>query len=196
MFEDFNFKNSKKNKEPFKFTYYKKYNIKKIKNEILKLQDEWYFDTSRQDKHGVHKETTTFFLTDYDVNWKINSKYKINIYDSNSKLWNLVLPIIKDLEKIHNGKVGKVLFPKLKAYGKIYKHKDATEYLDIVRRHHIPIITNNNVFFNIEGDSLNMLEGECWEINNMKEHEVINNSNQDRIHLMIDIIPNEYINDN
>jgi hypothetical protein len=38
-----------------------------------------------------------------------------------------------------------------------------------------------------------MYEGECWEINNMQYHEVINDSEEDRIHLIIDIIPNEYI---
>ena len=53
-----------------------------------------------------------------------------------------------------------------------------------------------DVYFYVDDGVLNMLEGECWEINNMKSHEVINNSDEDRIHLMIDIIPNKYINDN
>ena len=35
-----------------------------------------------------------------------------------------------------------------------------------------------------------MLEGECWEINNTRLHAVENNSKIDRIHLLIDIMPN------
>jgi aspartyl/asparaginyl beta-hydroxylase (cupin superfamily) len=38
-----------------------------------------------------------------------------------------------------------------------------------------------------------MKEGECWEINNNKIHRVANNSEMDRIHLTIDIIPNQYL---
>jgi hypothetical protein len=182
--------------EEFRFKYYKKFDITEIKKEINKLNSEWYLDTSRQDQHGVHKDTITFFLTDYDVEWMPYSKYNITIKDLNSTLWNLVQPIIYELEQIHNGKVGKVLFPRLKAKNKIYKHWDSTEYLNVVRRHHIPIITNKNVYFYVDDGALNMFEGECWEINNMKSHEVINNSDEDRIHLMIDIIPNKYINDN
>ena len=187
--------NNKINEE-FRFKYYKKFDVTEIKKEINKLNSEWYLDTSRQDQHGVHKDTLTFFLTDYDVEWMPYSKYNITIKDLNCTLWNLTQPIIYELEQIHNGKVGKVLFPRLKAKNKIYKHWDSTEYLNVVRRHHIPIITNKNVYFYVDDGALNMFEGECWEINNMKSHEVINDSDEDRIHLMIDIIPNKYINDN
>jgi aspartyl/asparaginyl beta-hydroxylase (cupin superfamily) len=105
----------------------------------------------------------------------------------------LVEPIIKDLEQLYNGKVGKAILTKLKAGKKINGHTDRGNYLDISRRNHIPITTNNKVFFAIGKGLLNMHEGECWEINNMQYHEVINDSEEDRIHLIIDIIPNEYI---
>lgn len=189
-------KNSKKIKEYFRFIHHKTYDVSLIKKELLSLKKEWFDDTSRQEMFVVHKNTITLFLINFDADWNKKNPYKIKKLYSEYKIWDYVNPIIKDLEKIHNGLVAKVMFSNLKSNCKIYKHNDSNEYLDIARRHHIPIFTNNNVFFNIEGGSLNMLEGECWEINNMKEHEVINNSNQDRIHLMIDIIPNEYINDN
>jgi hypothetical protein len=189
-------KDSKKIKEHFRFIHHKTYNVSLIKKEILSLKKEWFDDTSRQDMLGVHENTNTLFLTNFDFNWRSKDQYKIKKLYQTYKIWDYVDPIIKDLENIHNGSVAKVMFPRLKSNSKIHKHGDANEYLEIVRRHHIPIITNNNVFFYISDGVLNMLEGECWEINNMKEHEVINNSNEDRIHLIIDIIPNEYINDN
>ena len=187
---------SKKIKEYFRFIHHKTYDISLIKNELFHLNNEWFDDTHRQDLYGFHKNTNTLFLINYDNNWNYRTRYKIKKLYPNYKIWQYVNPIIKDLEELHFGKVGRVMFTKLKANSKIYKHHDSSEYLEIVRRHHIPIITNNKVFFNIDNGSLNMLEGECWEINNMKLHEVINNSDEDRIHLMIDIIPNEYINDN
>jgi hypothetical protein len=37
-----------------------------------------------------------------------------------------------------------------------------------------------------------MLEGIGYEINNQLPHSVDNPSNEDRVHLIIDILPNEY----
>jgi hypothetical protein len=183
----------RKSEEVFRFKYHKNYDISKIKDEILKLEKEWVEDTSRQDIFFEHRETNTVFLTDYPLDWKLGSPYAMSMRDPESKLWQLVKPIIEDLEKIHNGKVGRAIFPKLMANKNIDGHFDGGNYLNVVRRHHIPIVTNPGVFFNIDHGLLNMFEGECWEINNMRYHAVKNESNQDRIHLLIDIIPNKYI---
>ena len=59
------------------------------------------------------------------------------------------------------------------------------------KRTHIPIITNSEVTFTVGGETKFLKEGEIWEINNTKEHSVDNNSDIDRIHLLIDIMPNE-----
>jgi hypothetical protein len=182
-----------KTEENFKFKYHKNYDITEIKNKILEIEEKWTEDTSRQELFQVHKETTTVFLADYPLEWELNSGYVGTVREPDSLLWKLVEPIVKDLEIIHNGKAGRVIFPKLPANKNIPAHTDGGDYLDVVRRHHIPIITNNNVFFRTGDETLNMAEGECWEINNMKNHEVNNKSNQDRVHLLIDIIPNQYI---
>lgn len=184
---------SRKSEELFRYKYHKNYDIQAIKNEVLKLEEEWLKDTSRQELFAVHKETTTVFLTDYALEWKLYEPYAGSIREPESLLYKLVEPIIKDLEQLHNGRVGRVIFPKLKAGKKIDGHMDGGDYLDVSRRNHIPIVTNSKVFFAIDKGLLNMHEGECWEINNMRYHEVINDSEEDRIHLLIDIIPNEYI---
>jgi hypothetical protein len=35
--------------------------------------------------------------------------------------------------------------------------------------------------------------GEIWEIDNTREHEVQNLGNEDRVHLIVDIIPDVFI---
>ena len=187
---------SRKSQETFRFKYHCNYDVSEIKAEIMKLEAEWLTDTSRQDSFDVHKETVTFFLTDFPLLWEAGNPYELTIREPNSKLWSLVQPIIEDLENINNGRVGRAIFPKLKAGKKIDGHTDNASpnaYLDVCRRYQIPIITNPHVYFAIDGGLLNMFEGECWEINNMRWHEVTNNSEKDRVHLLIDIIPNEYI---
>ena len=38
-----------------------------------------------------------------------------------------------------------------------------------------------------------MKVGECWEINNSLLHSVENNGKTERIHLLVDILPNKFI---
>lgn len=44
-------------------------------------------------------------------------------------------------------------------------------------------------FFGVGDEKINMKSGECWEINNSRTHFVDNNSETDRVHLLIDIMP-------
>ena len=178
-------------KEDFRLKYLKNYNISEIKSEINKLEKEWLEDTHRQEIFNNHKETVTYFLTDYPLEWKVKDPYAGSVRHPESYLYALVKPIIEDLEQMHGGRVGRAIFPKLSAKKSIGGHIDGGQYLSVVRRHHIPIITNPDVWFNVGEGWVNMFEGECWEINNRKWHEVSNESNEDRVHLLIDIIPNK-----
>jgi quercetin dioxygenase-like cupin family protein len=65
-------------------------------------------------------------------------------------------------------------------------------YEDGSFRLHIPIITNSEVEFILDGKRLIMNEGECWYIDANFIHSVANRGKQDRIHLVIDGIRNEW----
>lgn len=65
-------------------------------------------------------------------------------------------------------------------------------YEDGSFRLHIPIITNPDVEFILDGKRLIMKEGECWYIDANFTHSVANRGNQDRIHLVIDGLRNEW----
>ena len=98
------------------------------------------------------------------------------------------------MEKFYKGKFGRILLTKLIAGQKITPHIDIMyDYFNIARRFHVPIITNDLVDFYVNKERKVMKEGECWEINNKKIHAVENNSNEDRVHLLFDIIPNEFL---
>lgn len=65
-------------------------------------------------------------------------------------------------------------------------------YEDGMFRLHIPIITNPDVEFILDNQRLIMNEGECWYFNANFLHSVKNGGNEDRIHLVIDGIRNEW----
>jgi len=81
----------------------------------------------------------------------------------------------------------------LGAGAEIKPHTDhCLGYEDGVFRLHIPIITNSDVEFVLDNKRLIMNEGECWYLNANFMHSVKNRGQNDRIHLVIDGIRNEW----
>lgn len=65
-------------------------------------------------------------------------------------------------------------------------------YEDHQFRLHIPIVTNPDVFFILDGERLEMLPGECWYANVNFTHSVANRGAVDRVHLVIDGVRNAW----
>lgn len=178
----------------YNFIYFKNFDVTSIKNKCLNLDQEWLLDQSRQkmeypDRRNPHLYTNTHIIQDHPLTW--NNGEEFVPVTKNKELYEIVLPIIKELEERMCGKAARVLLIRLNANKDVTEHVDSGDYLNTVRRFHIAIITNENVFYTVNKEKINMKEGECWEINNRKPHSVDNNSNQDRVHLLIDIMPEE-----
>lgn len=83
---------------------------------------------------------------------------------------------------------------RLKAGAKILRHRDAElSYEHGEARLHIPLQTNEQVQFILDGELLPMRLGECWYINANLHHSVENNGKTDRIHLVIDCEVNDWL---
>lgn len=83
---------------------------------------------------------------------------------------------------------------RLKAGSSIREHRDyRLGYEDGEVRLHIPVITNGDVAFFLQGERVWMAEGECWYLDVNLPHRVDNRSATDRIHLVIDCVVNEWL---
>jgi len=60
-------------------------------------------------------------------------------------------------------------------------------------RLHFPVITNPFVEFYLDNERLPMQEGECWYINANLPHRLANKGSEDRIHLVVDCIVNDWL---
>lgn len=83
----------------------------------------------------------------------------------------------------------RVQLAELPPRSKIGRHRDDRK-LAIVHRLHIPIITNPGVRFLIDDQSFILSEGLLYELNNVVAHSVENDSDDVRVHLLIDMLPN------
>lgn len=78
---------------------------------------------------------------------------------------------------------------KLHAGSSIREHSDHTlGYADGLVRLHVPVVTNAEVTFFLEGEPVAMGEGECWYLDLNRPHRVDNHSAEDRVHLVIDCV--------
>lgn len=84
-------------------------------------------------------------------------------------------------------RLGRCMINKLKPGGVIYPHADTPAHAEYWDRFHIVLQSAPGSNFRCGDETVNMQTGEVWWFNNKLEHEVINNSSDDRIHLVIDI---------
>jgi hypothetical protein len=179
--------------EPFNYRFHGNFDTSSIAKRLSTYSEEWFENKDRQILYEVHKETNSIFVYDHANTWALGDNYDLKVNENQSVMIDLVSPIVKSLESIHDGKVGKCVFIKMPAHKSVGEHTDKMDYLGAVRRHHIAITTNDDVLFFVNKESKNMKVGECWEINNNLLHSVENNGDSERIHLMVDILPNKFI---
>lgn len=163
--------------------------------DALNFEDEWKLDTSRQDQLKAHKDTEMYQLRYMSYYWELgqgNLSETVNtLRDPISQA--IIENIYSYLESVYDGKVVRCEIVKMHGAGEIPPHIDSGEFLTLARRVHIPLVTNKGVLFSVLNSSINMEVGSWYEINNSLPHSVINNSDLDRIHIIIDILPNKHL---
>lgn len=180
-----------KNMENFKFL--KNIDITEILNNLNTFtEDDWLRDNFRSLKYKVHSNTNSLdILWDHDslVNNTVGKKneYNYNKIDFDN-IKNKLLSIYK--QKYGDGKIIRAVVARLKPHSIIPEHSDGGKSLLICKRTHLPLQTNENIIFSVGGEKKFLELGELWEIDNSKPHSVENNSNEYRIHLIVDYLKN------
>jgi len=166
------------------------YDIGPLKTYVSKLtEDDWLKDSVRQKIYAAHKSTCSIKVQWIPLNVTFFDKNQI---EYNEFLYSDVTAILKDLLdflcEYYNGEVYKILLARLNPQSEISLHRDNGFSLLHTHRVHIPVQTNDLVAFGCSGQEINMKEGQVVEIDNSNLHYVKNNSDQYRIHLIVDII--------
>lgn len=115
-------------------------------------------------------------------------------------------PEVRELIKQFGSSVHRVRFMKLKpGGGELERHTDQVDpdsggSMRKLARLHFPIKTNDKVIFNVWGTDgvekvVHMKKGECWFLDTRKPHRAINGGDEERIHLVVDIITEKVLHD-
>jgi len=104
------------------------------------------------------------------------------------KLLTEARPIVMSLmSRVGGERLGRVMINKIAPGGVIFPHVDTKSHTDYYSRFHVVLQSQPGVYFRAGEETTYMAPGEVWWFDNAQEHEVINNSAGDRIHMIVDI---------
>jgi hypothetical protein len=88
---------------------------------------------------------------------------------------------------VEGERLGRVMINRIRPGGQIFPHADTPEHARYWERHHFVVQGLPGCTFRCGSEQVEMRTGECWWFQNELEHAVINNSADDRLHLIADI---------
>lgn len=141
-----------------------------------------------QAPNSPHKDTRTVYLKMCEISEEavfnsVESLVRPILVDS-----PMVQEVILDcMSEVGACVLGRVMLVNLKAGGIITEHKDEGEYAAMFRRYHLPLITNPNCHFYSQGEGYVLKAGNLYELENKKEHSVLNYGDTARVHLIMDM---------
>lgn len=84
-------------------------------------------------------------------------------------------------------RLGRCMLNRIVPGGRIFPHADSKWHAEYWDRYHLVLQSAPGNTFRCGDETIWMREGEIWWFQNAIEHEVINNSADDRIHLVMDL---------
>jgi hypothetical protein len=128
-------------------------------------------------------------LKDYEKHFDQHENFDQPVF----KVLPQARPIIFNLMAYIQGeRLGRCMINKLKPGGRVYPHADTPVHADYWDRYHIVLKSLPGNSFRCGNETVGMKSGEIWWFNNKLEHEVINNSADDRINMVIDVRTSKY----
>lgn len=150
----------------------------------------WHEDEYRQQEYDVHRQTESIVLVFVKLEqWPAMDVIKQPGWD---RLADVAVPLMHDIIRRNyppGGSIIRAMAAKLLPGAKISPHSDTHPSFHIGHRIHIPITTNPRVRFMIDGRPYSFKPGFAYEINNQRNHSVMNKGTEDRIHFIFDYVP-------
>jgi hypothetical protein len=168
-------------------------NVLPLACEILRQGQLWREDTYLRDyPQGPFRDVETIFLRFPPASV---SELERSTRDQHECVWMdgaIHLPAARPLifalmQQVAGERLGRVMLNKIRPGGRIYPHADTPAHVKYYSRFHYVVMSSPGVSFRCDDETAPMQAGDLWWFNNALEHEVVNNSAQERIHLIIDI---------
>lgn len=167
-------------------------NVIPLMNAIIRDSALWNQNTLRTQHPGTaHAQVDDIWLRFNEIEEDELLKVADDTECVNYPAW-WALPQARDLifnlmRVVEGERLGRVLVTRLRPGARVTPHCDGGAPATYYDRFHIVLHSRPGCVFRAGDEHVNMLTGEVWWFDNTKEHEVVNDSDDDRIHLIVDI---------
>ena len=152
---------------------------------------------ARKNASNIHAQMDDIWLRYGDISSMVESGDYSGIAKEHDSIWLQDLPECKKLcfkvmTLVDGERLGGVLITKLPAGGRVLPHTDSGWHAEYYDKYYIPIKNEEGSMFCFDSGSINPDNGDVWAFDNSYNHWVENNSNEDRIAMIICIKQSKY----
>ena len=162
--------------------------------EISEIADAWDASTGRQDKIPVQREAKAIPLRGLRKS-ALRGRQRRDVHESRwttgSKNYPLARAFLEDFARDQDSILGRAKIVCLPAGKRVYPHIDRGQYYRVRNRYHFVLKSARGSWMKAGDEEVRMQQGELWWFDNDQMHEANNDGDQDRIHMIFDMLPSD-----
>lgn len=160
--------------------------------EIAGVDDAWANATGRQDKIAVQREALAIPLRGLRKSMMFG-RARRDVHESRWTTGSVNFPVarafLEDVSVQLDADLSRAKIVCLPAGKKVYPHIDRGEYYRLRGRYHFVLKSSTGSWLKAGEEEVRMAEGELWWFDNNALHEAFNDGQEDRIHIIFDLLP-------
>ena len=161
-------------------------------DEIASVENAWAAATGRQEKIAVQREAMAIPLRGLRKS-AIRGRLRRDVHESRwtsgSERFPLARRLVAELAREFDALPGRAKIVCLPAGRRVHPHVDRGAYYRARDRYHLVLRSTAGSWLKAEDEEVRMREGELWWFDNDRMHEAFNDGDQDRIHIIFDLLP-------
>ncbi|WP_299677688.1 aspartyl/asparaginyl beta-hydroxylase domain-containing protein [uncultured Roseobacter sp.] len=160
--------------------------------EIRGVTGAWNVATGRQDKIPVQREAKAIPLRGLRKS-AIGDRKRRDVHESRwttgSKQYPVACAFLEAFAAEQDSILGRAKIVCLPAGKRVYPHIDRGDYYRVRNRYHFVLTSTHGSWMKAGDEEVRMQQGELWWFDNDQMHEANNDGDQDRIHMIFDMLP-------
>ena len=161
-------------------------------DEIAAVDGAWESSTGRQQKIKVQREALSVPLRGLRKS-AIGGRKRRDVHESRwttgSKRYPIARQFLKDFASRQDALLSRAKIVCLPAGRRVYPHIDRGAYYLLRDRYHLVLRSARGSWLRAGNEEIRMREGEVWWFDNKQIHEAFNDGDEDRIHMIFDLLP-------
>lgn len=160
--------------------------------EIATVDGAWDLTTGRQKKIAVQREALSIPMRGLKKS-AINGRKRRDVHESRwttgSKKFPLSRKFLIDFADERESLLSRAKIVSLPAGKRVYPHIDRGDYYRVRDRYHFVLKSTAGSWLKAGDEEIRMRAGEVWRFDNKQVHEAFNDGDEDRIHMIFDLLP-------